>query len=169
MGMFKKVFSEKVFFSESKKNKFKLLLNLEYVDNKYILSYVDGNIKSTKTIEEKELPKYVFIERTKNLYYKKFREVDPESLITEMDSGSTGAGGISTDVAGVGGTADSQFSDDFYAPDDARNLFGHGEGGSKKKKKKKNKKKKDKSDPKFPTIKRPKINDVFMKDGKKQK
>ena len=67
---------------------------------------------------------------------------------------------VTADV-GVGSTAPDQFSSDFYAPNDARNIFGKGKG-------------------KFPITRRPKIKDTLMKSkptkkktkkksGKKQK
>lgn len=157
MGLFKKIFNEDILFSEKKENKYKLLLTLESNDDNYIISYVDKNCKITKTLTEKDLNNLKFIQRTKNLYYKKFRDIDAETVLNEMTSGSTGAGGISTDVAGVGGTADDQFSSDFYAPDDARNLF----GTDNKKAKKKKKKDVNKNDPNFPVVKRPKIKDMI--------
>ena len=154
MGLFKKIFNDNILFSEKTENKYKLLLSLESKKDNYIISYIDNNCKITREITEQQLDSLKFRQRTKNLYYNKFRDVDTTTVLNEMDAG--GAGGISTDSAGVGGTASEPFSDDFYAPNDARNLFGSGEKKNKKKAKKLNK-----NDPKFPVVKRPKIKDMI--------
>lgn len=166
MGLFKKIFSEDILVSEKNQHKYKLLLSLESKRDSYIISYLDNNCKITKEINENDLQNLKFIQKTKNLYYKKFRDVDADTVLNEMDTGSTGAGGISTDVAGVGGTASEPFSDDFYAPDDARNLFGSGDKKKKKGKKKKKSGNLNKNDPNFPTVQRPKITDM-INNGKK--
>ena len=142
MGLFKKIFKNDILFSEKGKNKFKLILNLESSksDNSIILSYLDGQIKDKIKINEKKINDYNFIMKTDKLFYEKYKKVTPDFLINEMDTAGVG----------VGGTADSQFSSDFYAPDDARNIFGG-----------KNKKQ--------PIVRRPKITDTITKTKKKKK
>lgn len=140
MGLFKRLFKNDILFSEKKENKFKLILNLESSDNSIIISYLDGKIKSKIQIDKKNIDRYKFIMKNDRLFYEKYTKVTPDFIINEMD----------TAVAGVGGTADSQFSGDFYAPNDARNIFGT-----------KNKK--------MPIVRRNKITDTFTKTKKKKK
>ena len=140
MGLFKKLFKNDILFSEKGENKFKLILNLESSDNSIIISYLDGKIKNKIQINEKKIDNYKFIMKTDRLFYEKYKKVSSDFIINEMD----------TAAAGVGGTADSQFSSDFYAPDDARNIFGT-----------KNKK--------MPIVRRNKITDTFTKSKKKKK
>ena len=112
MGLFKKGFSEKVFFAEKKDCKFKVLLSLESKDNNVIISYLDGKSKRKRQITEKSLNDYLFVEKTKNLFYKKFKEINPSSLLKEMDTGGAGIGGTATDMGAP--------TSDTYATGDAR-------------------------------------------------
>jgi hypothetical protein len=139
MGLFRKIYNQKVIFSEKSNRNYKLLLSLESINNDYIITYVDDKINKRNVISKNNLNKYVFLERTKNKFYKKYNKIDPLTLVKEMDTGDVG----------IGGTADSTFSGDFYAPDDARNIF----GGNKKP----------------PIVKRPDITDQITKKKKKKK
>ena len=116
MGLFKKVFSEKIFFTEKKDCKFKLLLSLESKNKNIIISYVDGKNKRRQQITENSLKDYLFIERTTNLFYKTFKEVESSTIIKEMDTSGAGIGGTATDMGAP--------SSDTYATGDARNMFG---------------------------------------------
>lgn len=133
MAMFKKLFNENIMFTKKGEHKYKLVLNLEKKDDSFIISYLDDKVKHKLQITEKSLGDYEFIQRTKNFFYKKYIKLN-EKTINEMVTGD----------AGVGGTAPDQFSSDFYAPGDARNLFGSGKS-------------------KFPMTRRPKITDTLTK------
>jgi len=116
MGLFKKITDKKILFTQINEHKYKLLINIiKESDDSLIINYIDDNIKKKITLkEEKILSNYRFIEKTKNLYYKKYIPVDPKGLIiNEMELAD----------AGIGGTAENQFSSDFYAPNDARNIL----------------------------------------------
>lgn len=140
MGFFKKLFKNDILFSEKRKNKFKLILNIESVKDSFIISYLDGKIKNKIVISEKQIKDYMFIMKTENLFYEKYKKVSPDFIINEMDTAS----------ANVDATGDTQFSGDFYAPNDARNLFGA-----------KNKK--------LPIIRRPMITYTLSKSKKNKK
>jgi len=73
------------------------------------ITFVDNYEDKTLVIENGHLVDYAFLKRTNNKM--EFNKID---IIKEMDTGAVG----------VGGTADSTFSSDFYAPGDARNIFG---------------------------------------------
>lgn len=133
MALFKKLFNENILFTKKSERKYKLVLNLEKKDDFFIISYLDDKIKHRLQITEKCLGDYEFIQKTKNVFYKKYRKLT-EKTINEM---------VTAD-AGVGSTAPDQFSSDFYAPGDARNLFGTGKS-------------------KFPMTRRPKITDTLTK------
>ena len=68
-----------------------------------------------------------------------------QQIMNEMTTASIGIGGTATDLAS---------SSDFYAPGDARNLFGSGAPFTKKKRKKKKKVTEKK---RIPIIRRPRI------------
>lgn len=141
MGLFKRITEQNLMFTKRGEHKYKVLLNLEKTDDSYIISYLDDKIKHKIKITEKSINDYVFLEKSKNFFYKKYLKVDPQDLIKEMDTGGVG----------VGGTAPDQFSGDFYAPNDARNIWGTD------------------SNKKPPMVRRPKITDTFNKSKKKKK
>jgi hypothetical protein len=140
MGLFKKLNEENIMFTKKGEHKYKLVLALESNKDSIIITYLDQNIKRKFQITEKSIDDYKFIQRTKNFFYKKYVDVDPKTIIKEMVTGD----------AGVGGTAPDQFSSDFYAPGDARNLFG------------------TKSNKKPPMVRR-NFPETIMKQGKKKK
>lgn len=140
MGLFKKLNEESIMFTKRGERKYKLVLALESKKDSIIITYLDKNVKHKFQITEKSIGNYKFIQRTNNLFYKKYRDIDPQSLIKEMDTGDVG----------IGGTAPDQFSGDFYAPDDARNIFG------------------TKSNKKPPIVRR-NFPETIMKQGKKKK
>jgi len=136
---FKQLFNEDLLFSKKGEHKYKQVISLEKSDNNYIISYIDSKVKKKINLNEKSLNNYNFIQKTKNLFWKKYNKVDVSKLIKEMTTGD----------AGVGGTSVDQFSDDFYAPDDARNIFGT-------------------TNKKMPVIRRNKITDTLTKTTKKK-
>lgn len=140
MSIFRKIVNEKYLFSEKGKNSFKLVLAIESAKNdEYILSYIDGKSKKKIKLNKENLQKYDFIKRTNNHFYKKYVKITESEILNEM---------VTADV-GVGGTAPDQFSGDFYAQGDARNIFG--------------------TNKQLPVIKRPKIKDTFLKTKKNAK
>jgi hypothetical protein len=114
MGLFKKLNEEHILFTKKGEQKYKLVLAMESSKDSVIITYLDNNIKHKLQITEKSVDDYKFIERTNNFFYKKYKDVNPRSIIKEMDTGG----------AGIGATGD-QFSSDSYATGDARNLFGN--------------------------------------------
>tara|TARA_R110000764_G_scaffold128197_2_gene215946 strand:+ start:516 stop:977 length:462 start_codon:yes stop_codon:yes gene_type:complete len=148
MGLLKKLYNKRILFAEKNTKNYKLVLSLESDGDDYIISYVNGKINRRDTLSEKELNKYTFIEKTGNSFYKKYKPVDPMTIVTEMDTGSAGIGGTATDLGAPNG--------DTYATGDARmpKVI-----GSKKKCKKKKGKKKCKTE--TPMITRTSITDTF--------
>jgi hypothetical protein len=118
---------------------FRKLSQAVRVDEGIEVTYDDNYLDKTLVIKEEHMEDYVFLKR-----FNKELKFNPFNIIKEMDTGG----------AGIGGTADSTFSSDFYAPGDARvpNAI-----GSKKKKK-------------TPMIRRPKIEDqIALKRPKAKK
>lgn len=113
--------NRKIFFKDKTKSKdsFKFLYNIkEGTDETNVkLSFYDSKDGKKETIVPKSgLKKYLFIEKTKNKFYKKYKTVSEQTLLTEMDSAATGLGGFTQDHGTPTG--------DNYAPGDARNPFG---------------------------------------------
>lgn len=138
-NLFKKIFENAILFKNNKTKNYNLVLEVNKTDNQYIVTYLEGKINKKEIIDENNIKNYSFLQKTNNYFYKKYKPVSITEIIKEMD----------TSAAGVGGASDSQFSSDFYAKGDARNLFG--------------------KNSKPPIIKRPQIKDTFMKTEKKKK
>jgi hypothetical protein len=116
MGIFKKVFNETILFSKKGERGYRLILNLESNNNNIIIHYIEGKIKKKINISENNISNYKFLQKTNNLFYKKYKEITPNDLISEMDTGD----------AGIGGTSESpgSYSID-YADGDNRNVVGN--------------------------------------------
>jgi len=100
-------FYYKKFFLREKEDVFKIC-NIQHVDNHYIIECVD-NKKNFYQIQYNESIHKLY----ENKLLKPFNDIKKYFIKEE----------ISTGDAGVGGTG-GQFSGDFYAPGDARNLYG---------------------------------------------
>jgi hypothetical protein len=147
MGLLKKLYNKRILFSEKNKRDYKLVLSLESDGDDYIISYVNGKINRRDALSEKELNKYTFIEKTGNMFYKKYNVINPKTIVTEMDTGGVGIGDTATDLGAPNG--------DTYATGDARMPKVIGSKTCKKKKGKK----KCKTD--VAMIKRPAIKDTL--------
>jgi len=97
MGIFKKVFNETILFSKKGERSYRLILTLESINNNIIIHYLEGKIKKKINISENNISHYKFLQKTNNLFYKKYTEVNPNDLINEMDTSSAGIGGTATD------------------------------------------------------------------------
>ena len=109
MGLFKRLTEQNIMFTKQGEHEYKVVLSVESVKDSIIVTYLDGKNKQKLELTENSLNEYRFIEKTKNLFYKKYKNIDPSSLIKEMDTGGVGFG-----------DAGSVFSGDTYAPGDAR-------------------------------------------------
>lgn len=137
MSIFKKIYEEKTFFSKKHENKYSLVLAIESSKDSFILTYLDGKIKSKLSIKKENISNYKFLQRTRNLFYNKYKPVSSDEVIKEMVTGDVG----------IGGTAPDQWSGDFYAKGDARNVTSQ----------------------QFPMTRRPKITDTIFGGKKKKK
>lgn len=100
MGEFKKIFNENIMFSKKGERKYNMILNLESTDDSIIITYVEDKIKKKIKLSESNINNYNFIQRTKNLFYKKYNKISVNDIISEMDTGDAGIGGTAT-TAGV--------------------------------------------------------------------
>ncbi len=116
MGIFKKVFNETIMFSKKGERGYRLILTLESQNNNIIIHYLEGKIKKKINISENNISQYKFLQKTNNLFYKKYTEVNPNDLIHEMDTGDAGIGGTATDPGSY---------EIPYADGDNRNVVGN--------------------------------------------
>lgn len=105
------------YYIEDKKSRDKF--KIEKITKKEDVYIVEGfnqyNKRTELEITKTNISNFLFRENLKI--------VEPKKIYQQFLE-DAGGGGMSTASANVGGTGDSAFSGDFYAPDDARNLYG---------------------------------------------